>query len=75
MDESSPQIKALVECLTNYSIKQYSSLKAKINDYYLQSIKPFIKMLIIGFTFLRVNYSIDLLYELKVLTTLNIKSK
>lgn len=62
MDESGPPIKALVECLTNYSIKWYSSPKAKINDYYLQSVKPFIEMLIIGFTFPKVNYSIDLLY-------------
>lgn len=42
MDESYPQIKALVECLTNYSIKQYISLKAKMKEYYLQSVKPVI---------------------------------
>lgn len=40
MDETNSQIKALVLCLTNYSIKKYSSLKAKVKEYYLQSAKP-----------------------------------
>lgn len=73
MDESNLQIKALVVCLTNYSIKQYSSLQAKVKDYYHQSVKPVIEMLVTGFTFLRVNYITDFLNELKELLILSKK--
>lgn len=54
-------VKALVPCLTSYSVKQYSSSKQK-----LKTISPSLCQN-------ASNYYIDLLYELKVLSTLKSK--
>lgn len=76
-----PRLNGWVKCpnqsigrMANKVLKQYSSLKAKIKGYSLQSVKPVTEMMVTGFTFLRVNYNTDLLYEWKVLPTLSIKS-